>query len=409
MTNRTEAAASASASGSASDNGSSSSSSNNDDKPKRGSARRPSRSRSSHSSKGASNSAEDAEQAETHDGPTAAPTPALPTKSDAQVDEDAEAIDAQTAVAKRQRSSELSGLGLAHLGDGDDSLAPRRSRRAQNTDDASADQDAPDPPLNAPLDDPHYHSTSSSHPPLALATASQLSPHAHPLDIQEAEYIDSEGVTRCICGSDDEDIGLMIQCETCKCWQHCKCMGMPTEEDCPDVYYCEQCRPELHIPLLRDLGVYPNAKSQKKAAARGKESAANQLREAREAVALLTKQNAQRRLDGLAPIATGATRPQRRNTSESHDTPALNAAASPKNPSAPMDSYSAAARKSPKRRSTMNSRDSGWEYIPPGLLLDEDEQQQQEPKKEDEDSAPTADGRKRKRDSRDSKLKRDEE
>ena len=32
-----------------------------------------------------------------------------------------------------------------------------------------------------------------------------------------------EGVTRCVCGSPDENLGLMIQCETCKSWQHCAC------------------------------------------------------------------------------------------------------------------------------------------------------------------------------------------
>ena len=74
-----------------------------------------------------------------------------------------------------------------------------------------------------------------------------------------------EGVTRCVCGSTDENLGLMIQCETCKCWQHCACMGMHTEEDCPDVYFCEQCRPENHIELLRSLGFLPSPKAAKRA------------------------------------------------------------------------------------------------------------------------------------------------
>lgn len=211
----------------------------------------------------------------------------------------------------------------------------------------------------------------------------------------------------------------MIQCETCKCWQHCVCMGMHTEEDCPDVYYCEQCKPELHIPLLRALGVLPSARSHKKGASRlnGKnpaKEAAKELREAREAVAVLAKQNAQRRRDGIEPlVATTVPLRGRRTTSESqessvdkvppsprtnatsegpHATPSSNTSAG----GAPGGSASSASgRRSPKRRSTMNSRDStygGWEAIPPGLL-NEDEVWDDGAKREEEDAA----GRKRKR------------
>ena len=149
-----------------------------------------------------------------------------------------------------------------------------------------------------------------------------------------------EGVTRCVCGSADENLGLMIQCETCKCWQHCACMGMNTEDDCPDVYYCEQCRPQNHIPLLRALGFLSSPKAPKRGASRASRSAiaketARELREAKEAVRALSAANA-RRLRG-----------------EPVDPPA------------------------PKRRSTMNSREigeNGWESIPPGLLHDENEE-----------------------------------
>ncbi len=101
-----------------------------------------------------------------------------------------------------------------------------------------------------------------------------------------------EGVTRCVCGSADENVGLMIQCETCKCWQHCVCMGMQVEEDCPDVYFCEQCRPELHIPLLRSLGLLP--KSSKKGSGKGAKYSARELKEAKEAIAMLAQENARR-------------------------------------------------------------------------------------------------------------------
>lgn len=39
---------------------------------------------------------------------------------------------------------------------------------------------------------------------------------------------------------------LFIQCDTCKVWQHGGCVGIMEESQCPDNYYCEQCRPELH-------------------------------------------------------------------------------------------------------------------------------------------------------------------
>lgn len=156
-----------------------------------------------------------------------------------------------------------------------------------------------------------------------------------------------EGVTRCVCGSTDENLGLMIQCETCKCWQHCSCMGMHTEEDCPDVYYCEQCRPENHIELLRSYG-FLSVRVAKRGSGRHsrptitKESA-RELQEARDAIRTLAEENAAR-LRGES-AAEGPTK-------------------------APV------SRRNVSKRRTMNSRDigeDGWEQIPPGLLLEKDE------------------------------------
>lgn len=157
-----------------------------------------------------------------------------------------------------------------------------------------------------------------------------------------------EGVTRCICGSTDENLGLMIQCETCKCWQHCSCMGMHTEEDCPDVYYCEQCRPENHIELLRSLGFLPSSKNGKRGPARSRNAkeTARELREARDAVRAMAEENAAR-------LRGETTSRDRRSTQASRT------AAEP--------------RATPKRR-TLNSRDigeDGWEQIPPELLSEE--------------------------------------
>ncbi|KAG6897906.1 hypothetical protein C0992_009390 [Termitomyces sp. T32_za158] len=74
-----------------------------------------------------------------------------------------------------------------------------------------------------------------------------------PLDAPEDE---EQGITRCVCGStgeDDPDAGeFMVQCETCKVWQHGLCMGFESEDQLyDDDYYCEECKPELHPDLLK--------------------------------------------------------------------------------------------------------------------------------------------------------------
>lgn len=172
------------------------------------------------------------------------------------------------------------------------------------------------------------------------------------LDGEEAgDEAGDEGVTRCVCGSADENVGLMIQCETCKCWQHCVCMGMQVEEDCPDVYYCEQCRPELHIPLLRSLGLLP--KASKKGSGKNAKYSTRELKEAKEAIAMLAQENARRTQAAEAAAAYNSR--ERKGSANSRNEAAKE------------------VPKSPKRRSTMNSRDSaygGWEPIPPGLLAD---------------------------------------
>ncbi|KAG8726360.1 hypothetical protein FRC12_023468, partial [Ceratobasidium sp. 428] len=61
-------------------------------------------------------------------------------------------------------------------------------------------------------------------------------------------------IIRCHCGSEDENVGdFMIQCEDCLAWQHGICMGLGRIEDCPEHYYCELCRPEDRVALLRHL------------------------------------------------------------------------------------------------------------------------------------------------------------
>ncbi|ORX37343.1 hypothetical protein BD324DRAFT_625760 [Kockovaella imperatae] len=72
-------------------------------------------------------------------------------------------------------------------------------------------------------------------------------------DVDEEALADDdykEDVTRCICKRDDLDV-MMIQCDSCNVWQHGPCMGIWGDEEAPDEYFCEECRPDLHGPLRK--------------------------------------------------------------------------------------------------------------------------------------------------------------
>lgn len=83
-----------------------------------------------------------------------------------------------------------------------------------------------------------------------------------------SETEDHDEVTRCVCGNDELstanpallrflmqeyhikiDTGLFIQCEKCLVWQHGYCVGLFTNDDVPEKYYCEQCMPEYHLSI----------------------------------------------------------------------------------------------------------------------------------------------------------------
>ncbi|CAO3675419.1 unnamed protein product [Umbelopsis ramanniana] len=78
---------------------------------------------------------------------------------------------------------------------------------------------------------------------------------------------DSGSVTRCICG-EIHNVGLMVQCDKCEVWQHCSCIGL-LEQDIPEQYYCEECRPENHSWIKQPNGrskrqYHPDGSSEKK-------------------------------------------------------------------------------------------------------------------------------------------------
>ncbi|KAF9917074.1 hypothetical protein BX616_002012 [Lobosporangium transversale] len=71
---------------------------------------------------------------------------------------------------------------------------------------------------------------------------------------------DDGGQTRCVCNQQHHE-GVMIQCETCKVWQHCPCVGLGDGEVTPDKYYCDACRPENHPYRVQDGQLISNIKN----------------------------------------------------------------------------------------------------------------------------------------------------
>ncbi|ODV77339.1 uncharacterized protein CANTADRAFT_31061 [Suhomyces tanzawaensis NRRL Y-17324] len=84
----------------------------------------------------------------------------------------------------------------------------------------------------------------------------------------EDEVEDELEVTRCVCALDELtnsmvnpqlgdvlnkeyhiriDQGLFIQCDKCSVWQHGYCVGLFTNDEVPEKYWCELCKPDLHI------------------------------------------------------------------------------------------------------------------------------------------------------------------
>ncbi|RKP24229.1 hypothetical protein SYNPS1DRAFT_30005 [Syncephalis pseudoplumigaleata] len=61
-------------------------------------------------------------------------------------------------------------------------------------------------------------------------------------------------VINCVCGDDLYDGTLMIQCDRCYCWQHGICVGIKSQEACPDFYLCTECQDQELVALARGVG-----------------------------------------------------------------------------------------------------------------------------------------------------------
>ncbi|KAF9585593.1 hypothetical protein BGW38_001646 [Lunasporangiospora selenospora] len=78
---------------------------------------------------------------------------------------------------------------------------------------------------------------------------------------KKKEDDDDGGQTRCVCNQQHHE-GVMIQCEICKVWQHCPCVGLGDGEVTPDKYYCDSCRPENHPYQVQNGVLITNAKKE---------------------------------------------------------------------------------------------------------------------------------------------------
>ncbi|KAG8906706.1 Plasma membrane sulfite pump involved in sulfite metabolism [Tulasnella sp. 403] len=187
-----------------------------------------------------------------------------------------------------------------------------------------------------------------------------------PASAEAAQDSEDDSITRCVCGSEDGELGgMMIQCETCKVWQHGICVGFHSEEDCPETYYCERCRPDQHETLLKSL---------KKSMGGHQRSASSNV---------------------MPPPSHDA--PQTQKLTASNMYPSNNTAASTslsqssRSPSPPTTTMKSAM---PKRRNTFNSREAAIEEA---LERGDVDALKKMTAGEDDEAAPAPGKRKRKR------------
>lgn len=137
-------------------------------------------------------------------------------------------------------------------------VSPRRSGRS-----AAAPTTAPSNP-SPPSPRKRRNSLQSynqSPPPIPILPQPSLT--SPPPDDDEDDDDDASAeITRCVCGSQEypftdaemEDTGFMICCERCNVWQHGPCVGVMRENEAPEIYFCEECRPDLHELGNRNQG-----------------------------------------------------------------------------------------------------------------------------------------------------------
>ena len=105
----------------------------------------------------------------------------------------------------------------------------------------------------------HKNASSSPAPapkPVAKTTKPKPKPANKTAEPEpEDDEDDDEGEIRCICNNNNgNDKRAFIGCDACTVWQHNVCMGInDDEDDIPEHYFCEECRPEEHQETLQAL------------------------------------------------------------------------------------------------------------------------------------------------------------
>ncbi|GAA5948686.1 hypothetical protein JCM3765_004974 [Sporobolomyces pararoseus] len=247
-------------------------------------------------------------------------TSTLPTEESSSVNKRAKRSVTTTTGRKSLREEEL-GVGGEIGSEDDDEEDDQPQREQEDEEDELTSEDDPD--------DKKKKSSSSS-----------KKEQEEEDDEEDDDDGGDGGVTRCVCGDDNEEMssGLMIQCDTCKCWQHGPCVDLWEEKECPNRYFCELCKPHLHGPggLLR--------KASRGKSSTGATSAPNS-----------TSANAS---------ASTSVPPEKRRQTRS---PSLSTKPLPSHSPPPQASSSTSTKPTTsstttgKKRSTMNSRDAAYD------------------------------------------------
>lgn len=59
-------------------------------------------------------------------------------------------------------------------------------------------------------------------------------------------------------GEEDNEQGeFMVQCEICKAWQHGQCMHYAEADLVPNHYFCEECKPDLWVEVIKYVSSCP--------------------------------------------------------------------------------------------------------------------------------------------------------
>ncbi|KAG7144026.1 Histone deacetylase complex subunit CTI6 like protein [Verticillium longisporum] len=144
---------------------------------------------------------------------------------------------------------------------------------------------------------------------------------------QQQEEEPEEEIIRCVCGAtdqdDDEDDQVWVACDTCGAWQHNVCMGMP-DDNLPEHYYCEQCRPQLeyHKELLSGIAEGRKPWEERQKAYRDRKSA--------EAAEKKKKPGKKKGVRGSKRVSDSKEDVSQAASSQAGDSPAPEAAPKPK-------------------------------------------------------------------------------